>query len=213
MGVKEDEAVEALASAESKLREATDELERTRTLLAKADEAPTGLTLREISERFAVSEDVLLAFAQTLSEVVGEKGISVHDARRAGMLAAAAQAWEHELGPLLSSAQVRELLGDVSRQRVDELLRDRRLIGLRDSSGRRRFPIFQFRDDGRPLTELVAAFWTVASAAASDWSAASWCVAPDDALDRRSPVQWAREARDPDRLATVAAQDAARWAR
>jgi hypothetical protein len=213
MGVKEDEAVEALASAESKLREATDELERTRTLLAKADEAPTGLTLREISERFAVSEDVLLAFAQTLSEVVGEKGISVNDARRAGMLAAAAQAWEHELGPLLSSAQVRELLGDVSRQRVDELLRDRRLIGLRDSSGRRRFPIFQFRDDGRPLTELVAAFWTVASAAASDWSAASWCVAPDDALDRRSPVQWAREARDPDRLATVAAQDAARWAR
>jgi hypothetical protein len=211
MGVKEDEAVEALASAEGKLREATDELERTRALLGELD--ASGLTLREVSERFGVTEDALLAFAQTLSELLGEEGISVQDARRAGMLAAAGQAWENELGPLLSSAQVRELLGHVSRQRVDELLRDRRLIGLRDSSGRRRFPIFQFRDDGRPLSELISVFWTVASATASDWTAASWCVAPDDALDHRSPVQWAREARDPERLVSVAVQDAARLAR
>jgi hypothetical protein len=48
----------------------------------------------------------------------------------------------------MTSAQVRELLGDVSRQRVGELLRERRLIGLRDRAGRRRFPAFQFR--GRP---------------------------------------------------------------
>ena len=41
--------------------------------------------------------------------------------------------------------------------------------------------------------------------AISDWTAASWCVAADDALDGRSPLAWAREHRDPERLARVAA--------
>jgi hypothetical protein len=132
--------------------------------------------------------------------------------RRAGLLAAAGHAWENELGPLLTSAQVRELLGDVSRQRVDELLRARRLIGLRDSAGRRRFPSFQFHA-GRPLEPLVGAYWTVADGALDDWTAASWCVSPDEALDGRTPAQWALEGRDPARLARIARQDAARLAR
>jgi hypothetical protein len=135
----------------------------------------------------------------------------VQAARRAALLAAAEQAWENELGPLLSSAQVRELLGDVSRQRVDELLRAHRLIGLRDSAGRRQFPAFQF-NDGRPLEPLVSACWTVADAAVSDWTAASWCVAADEALAGRSPVQWARDGGDPELLARIARQDAVRLA-
>lgn len=104
------------------------------------------------------------------------------------------------------------MLGDVSRQRVDELLRAHRLIGLRDGAGRRRFPTFQFRD-GRPLEPLVAAFWTVAAGAASDWTVASWCVSTDAALEGRSPAQWAHDGRDANRLAGVARQDAARLAR
>jgi len=213
MAVKDrEEAVEALDSAEAKLREATSDLARSRaTLLKELAEAPDGLTVRELVERFGLAEDVLVAFVQTVGELVGDRGISVEDARRAGILAAAAQAWENELGPLLTSAQVRELLGDVSRQRVDELLRAQRLIGLRDNTGRRRFPTFQFQD-GRPLEVLAAAFWTVAEAAATDWTAASWCVAPDDALEGRSPVQWARDGGNPERLAEVARQDAARMA-
>jgi hypothetical protein len=128
------------------------------------------------------------------------------------MRLAARQAWESALGPLLSSAQVRELLGDVSRQRVDELLRARRLIGLRDRAGRRRFPGFQF-SDGRPLEPLIAAFWTVADGAVDEWTAASWCATPDDALDGDSPAAWALAGQDPERLAHVARQDAARLAR
>jgi hypothetical protein len=110
---------------------------------------------------------------------------------------------------LLSSSQVGELLGGVSRQRVDELLRSRRLIGLRDSGGRRRFPAFQFVD-GQPLQPLISAFWTVADAAVSDWTAASWCVAPDDALEGLTPVEWARSHEDGERLQRIAHQDAAR---
>jgi hypothetical protein len=207
MSVKDREA------AQDKLRAATDHLEAARALVNEiADGDPASLTFHELTDRFGVSEEVVVVLLETLSELVGERGITVKDARRAGMLAAAGQAWENELGPSLSSAQVRELLGDVSRQRVDELLREHRLIGLRDSSGRRRFPVFQFQDDGRPIEALVAAYWTLADAASSDWTAASWCVAADDALDGRSPLAWAREHRDPERLARVAAHDAARLA-
>jgi hypothetical protein len=110
---------------------------------------------------------------------------------------------------MLSGAQVRELLGGVSRQRVDELLRSRRLIGLREGSGRRRYPVFQF-EETRPLEPLVAAFWILAGGAVSEWTAASWCVRADPALDGQSPLEWARAGRDAERLLEIARQDAAR---
>lgn len=204
--------VEALDRADAALREATNDLEQTRNSLREMVSEPAGDTVRELAERFHVSEEAVLAFVQTAGELLGERPLSVDAARRAGLLAAAAQVWENELGPLLSSAQVREVLGGVSRQRVDELLRARRLIGLRDSGGRRRFPSFQFHD-GRPVEPLVAAFWTIADAAVDGWTAASWCVSADDALDGRSPARWARDGREADELARVARQDAARIAR
>lgn len=213
MAVKGSDAlIEALDRTDAALREATTDLARTRESLRDGVSDPAGMTVRDLTERFHVSEEAVLAFARTAGELLGGRPLSVDAARRAGMLAAAAQVWENELGPLLSSAQVRGLLGDVSRQRIDELLRGHRLIGLRDNAGRRRFPTFQFHD-GRPLESLVAAFWVVAGTAASDWTAASWCVSVDAALEARSPAQWAREGRAADRLARVAQQDAARLAR
>jgi hypothetical protein len=198
MGVKEhDAALEALERAESALRDARSELARSDVLVA--------------AERSGIDEDALMAFVETIGEVLGEHTLTVETARRAALLAAAGQAWESELGPLLDSAQVRMLLGDVSRQRVDELLRAGRLIGLRDSGGRRRFPSFQFHD-GRPLEPLIDAYRTVAGGTIDEWTAASWCVSPDDALDGRSPAQWALEGGDAGRLARIARQDAARLA-
>jgi hypothetical protein len=212
MSVKDrDDLAEALARTEARLREATDQLGETKAaVLAVLAEAP-GLTAKDMAERFGVSQEALMAFLETIRDVLGERSLSVPGARRAALLAAAAEAWKSEIGPLLSSAHVRELLRDVSRQRIDELLRARRLIGLLDSAGRRQFPGFQFRD-GRPLEPLIAAYWTVADAAISEWTAASWCTAPDEALDGLSPAQWAHEDRDPERLAVVARQDAARLA-
>lgn len=177
--------------------------------LGRIEEAVDKLSLQELAERSGVGEDALIAFAETVGELMGERPLTVQTARRAALLAAAGQVWENELGPLLTSAQVRELMDGVSRQRVDELLRAHRLIGLRDSTGRRRFPSFQFAD-GRPLEPLIAAYWTVSDGAIDDWTAASWCVSPDEALEGRTPAQWALEGRDPDRLARIARQDAAR---
>lgn len=212
MAVKEtDDSREALREAQKALREAEHKLEQVHASLAESGPANDALTVRGLAERNNVSEEAVRAFAETAGELLGGETLTVADARRGAMLVAAGAAWERELGPLLSSGQVRELLGGVSRQRVDELRRSKRLIGLRERSGRRRYPLFQF-DNGRVLQPLVRAFWIVAEGAASDWTAASWCVHRERGLDDLSPAQWARAGRDAERLARIARQDRARLA-
>lgn len=197
---------------DQKLEELTRSLDEARDAIVALRRDDAHAAVRAVAARYNISDEALIAFLENAGELLAGQELSVADARRAGMLAAAGAAWENELGPLLTSAQVRELLGQVSRQRVDELLRSRRLIGMSDRSGRRRFPLFQFRD-GRPAEALVAAYWTVADGGADEWTAASWCVAPDPALEGSSPVQWSQADRDAELLLRVARQDAARFAR
>lgn len=199
----------ALEETAAALEDALSGVMQVRDSLAR-HEGRAGVTVSELAENSGVSEEALMAFVETAGELLGGKALSVADARRAGMIAAARAAWENELGPLLSTAQVREVLGGVSRQRVDELLRARRLIGLRESSGRWSYPLFQF-EDGRPLEALIVAYWTVVEGGLDEWSAASWCVAPDPALAGSSALQWAREDKEPERLLAAARQDAARF--
>ena len=200
----ESAVAEAVREAESGLERKIEEI--VRPLLEETRR------MRDVIANFEVSEDAVIAFLQTISELLGDKPLAVKDARRAGMIAAAGTTWRNELGPMLTSADVRTLLGDVSRQRVDELLRARRLIGPQDSGGRRQFPLFQF-EGGQPMDALVSAFWTVAEGALSEWTAASWCVAPDEALEGMSPVEWARVGKNPEHLLAVARHDSARLAR
>jgi hypothetical protein len=163
MSVKDrDKPLEALDRRLEELRELTRSLEQDRDALVGLRDEDAHAAVRDVAERYHISDEALIAFVENAGELLNGKELSVEDARRAGMLAAAGAAWENELGPLLTSAQVRELLGNVSRQRVDELLRSRRLIGMSDRSGRRRFPLFQFRD-GRPAETLIAAYWTMAA--------------------------------------------------
>lgn len=211
MAVKDrSDLVEALDHAKSALREATFDLERTKDSILELVKEKTGTTVAELAEQFHLTEDAILAFVQTVGELLGaDRSLSVEAARRGGLLAAASQAWENELGPLLGTAEVRELL-EVSRQRVDELLRSKRLIALSDSAGHRRYPAFQFHD-GQPLQPLVTAFWTVADASVDPWTAVAWCVATDDgALQGLSPVAWAHAGRKDADLTRAARQDAAR---
>jgi hypothetical protein len=200
---------EALGEAGYRLEESEEGL---RAVRVETFVEQPGMTVAELATQSHLSEDALVAFAQTAGELLGanpRRELSVEAARRGGLLAVASQAWENELGPLLGTAEVRELLS-ISRQRVDELWRSRRLIALLDSAGRRQYPLFQFHD-GRPLQPLIAAFWTVADVALSPWTAASWSVAADnDALEGMSPAEWAKAGRDPTLLERVARQDASR---
>jgi hypothetical protein len=212
MAVKDQEgSLETLRQAQEDLRELGSKLEQVGWSLSEPRPEVAEVSVRELAQRWDVPEEAVAAFVQTAGELLGGAPLSVVRARRAAMIAVADVAWERELGPLLSGAQVRELLGEVSRQRVDELLRAHRLIGLRDNSGRRRFPLFQF-SDGRPVEMIVEAFWTVADAGLDEWSAASWCVAADPALDGLSPVHWSKDGKDAEVVRRVARQDAARFA-
>ena len=201
---KGDELATALRRAGEAIKQADSALDE----LAKVPATKGDLTVAQLAAREGVSEPALLAFARALGET-GVREPSAAAVERAAVLAAADHAWEGELGPLLETAQVATLLRGVSRQRVSELARGHRLIVLRDSAGRLRFPAFQFHD-GRAMPALVVAFWALAERAESAWTAASWCVAPDEALDGLTPVQWARDGRDAQQLLTVARHDAAR---
>lgn len=108
----------------------------------------------------------------------------------------------------LTQSEVAARLG-TSEQHVANFLSEQRLIALRDRERNLLFPAFQFHRS-EPLDALIDAFWAVASATVSAWTAASWCVAADDALDGASPVSWARAGRDPERLLRAAQHDAAR---
>ena len=132
MSVKDNDRLDDLAKT---LDRVARELQTLRAENESREALTEGLTVRELADRVGLTEDVVLEFAQAAGEILGERPMSPQMARRAALLAAAEQVWEGELGPLLTSRQVRGLLGNVSRQRVDELLRARRLIGLRDSGG------------------------------------------------------------------------------
>lgn len=157
-----------------------------------------------------VTNEALEAFLGAVHEVIGDKEISVAAARRAGLVAAAATAWEDALGPQFDSAHVRELLS-VSKQRVGELLRQHRLIGLQNSNGRWQFPAFQFSDGRPPAPKLAEAFWQLSTRAIDPWSAASWCVSPNSQLDGRTPADVATS--DADLVAAIGERDADRLSR
>jgi len=153
------------------------------------------------------------AFASALAEVLGDRSISLEAARRAALIAAAGVAWEDAVGPLLTAAQAREVLGSVSRQRLNQLVGAERIIALQDSTSNRRFPAWQFGDRGRPSEPLAAAYYTlVRDGALSPWTAASWLVHPHPELQNRSPRDWALLGDSPRRLAVVASRYAARAA-
>jgi len=197
MAVKGEGAEAALDAVAERLRDAERSVQAAREALT-LDEGPN-----------VVAAKVFLA---TLREVLGDEEIDEAVARRAALTASAERAWSRHLGTLYDTGQVRELLGGVSRQRVGELLRARRLMAMADRSGRKRFPAFQFRD-GEPAAELVQAFWALVDAPVGDWTAASWTASAHDGLDGASPAEWVARGGDADRLLMAARRDAARLSR
>jgi hypothetical protein len=175
------------------LRRAIDEIERRVKALSGYDEAAA-------------------AFVETLHQVMGARPLPVPDARRGALLAAAGVVWEDAVGPLLTGQQARELMRINSRQRLDQLARTGRLLVL-ERDEQKRYPAWQFGEDGRPLDALVDAHRILVDKGhMSPWSAASWCSHEHPELDGRSPRDWAAAGENAERLLLVAGRDAARAA-
>jgi hypothetical protein len=159
------------------------------------------------------------SFRQTLEELgltqpSAELGSPEEVGRRAALAAAAEAAWKDHLGPLLDGEEVRSILGVRSRQAVSDLATRRRLLALPQSGRRVVYPAFQFGPTGRPFEALprVLAEFSTRRAAESRWTIASWFVTPQAVLDGRTPAQWLRAGRDPERVVLAARRSAARMA-
>src|SRR5207249_11947376 len=96
-------------------------------------------------------------FQRTLEDLgIQEPADPAELGRRAALLVAGEAAWHDQLGPLLDGKQAQELLGVGTRQAVHDLVRRRRLLGVRGRGRRLLFPAFQFGAAGRPFAALAA---------------------------------------------------------
>lgn len=97
-----------------------------------------------------------------------------------------AEADLREAGGTFGLDEVRLLLRGISRQAVDKRVQEGRLIAVPGPSNRRRYPTFQFGDDGSiiaGLDEIKAALPT-----RNPWAVLNFFTRPDASLDGRRPV-------------------------
>ena len=158
------------------------------------------------------------AAAETFAETLAEIGITGREreidpktlGRRAALLAASDVVWHKHLGPLYTTAQVRELMGRGTRQSVSELAKRRRLLALAQEDGRLAFPAFQFRRGGERLPALEKILKAFDGAVETPYTIASWFVTPERALDGKTPAAWLRSRRRPERAVEAATRYAER---
>lgn len=123
-------------------------------------------------------------------DVVLRIGPSAYDlGPRARAMLAGVRAAERDLeasGGAFTLEQVREVLHGVSRQRIEQRVRDGSLLAVPGPSNHRRYPVAQFGNDG----EVVAGLSEVTGAlpTKNPWAILNFLVTPDAALDGRRPI-------------------------
>ncbi|MCP3958634.1 MAG: DUF2384 domain-containing protein [bacterium] len=155
------------------------------------------------------------AFERTLEELDLETDLGDDPAalgRRAALLAAADSVWKRHLGPMFDAEKAKVVLGVSSRQAVSDLAKRGRLLAIDAAGGRKRYPAFQFGQDGRPYPELPAILEIFADVVETPHTVASWLVSPNSALGNETPIVWMRSGREPRRLRDAARRSAERLA-
>jgi len=84
-------------------------------------------------------------------------------------------------------AQVQLLLRGVSRQRIEQRVKDKALLAVPGPSSRRRYPTIQFNADGSLVDGLRQVQETLDFS--SPWSVLSFLVTPDASLDGEQPIE------------------------
>ena len=133
------------------------------------------------------------AFAETLHEL-GLDDAELEDeqlGRRAALLAASELLWEREVGPLISTSQVGELLR-CSRQAINERVHRGTLLALPAPSGYV-FPLFQFTSSGQSVLGITKVIKALADSVETPYTVATWLVSPEPELDKHAPIELLRE--------------------
>lgn len=89
-------------------------------------------------------------------------------------------------GGAFTLEQVATVLNGVTRQRVEQLVRSRKLIAVPGESNRRSYPAFQFADDGTLIAGLDAV--QAALPTQNPWAVLNFLVNPDDRLRGKRPI-------------------------
>lgn len=121
--------------------------------------------------------------------------------------------WEGQLGPLLASAQLRSLLGGISREALAQRVKRGTLIALRDRRGKVRYPLFQLDESGAVPSEVPTLVKLFRDRGLSTWELTTFMTTPQRELDDRSPIDWIRSTGDDQLLLAVARESAAALAR
>src|SRR5919206_4166323 len=94
--------------------------------------------------------------------------------RRAALLAASELLWNREVGPLVTTSRLQDLLR-CSRQAINERVRNGRILVLPTDKGEHLYPLWQFGATSQPLQGIAEIVETFAGAVATPWTIAS-CV-------------------------------------
>ncbi len=96
-----------------------------------------------------------------------------------------------QAGGAFTLEEVRKLLNNVSRQRIEQLVRSGDLLAVPGPSNRRRYPAVQFNPDGSlvPCLRLVQS----ALGTRNPWVVLNFLIHPDDRLQGRAPIDVLRE--------------------
>jgi hypothetical protein len=154
------------------------------------------------------------AFRRTLAEIgVDERELDAEAlGRRGALLAAAELVWGRQVGRMLSSREVAELLG-VSRQAVHERTQRGSLLALRGADGGMLYPAFQFGSSGHPLAGIAEAVRALTPVVETPYTIAAWFTSSEPELEGLTPSDWLRDGRDPEAVIEQARREAARLAR
>lgn len=121
--------------------------------------------------------------------------------------------WDDALGPFYDTRQVALLLGDISRQAVADRRRRGTLLGLKTTDDAMVYPTFQFGRDHQVLKSFPPVLQALRESPVDDWTLAGWLVAPQEALDGESVIDWLRQGRDLAPALTLARDAALRFSR
>jgi len=151
------------------------------------------------------------AFADEIAALVGDALLDEETVRRAARIAVAGQAWQQRTGKLFETRDVAEVLG-VTRQRVNTLAGQVRIIAVQTQSGQWRYPAWQFDLGPEQRQQAASAHRTlVEDGRLSPWTALSWLTSRHPDLAADDPVSAIRDGQA-DQVLVAARRDAHRAA-